>query len=315
MVDGYERLRVAAIVVVFRTPEPLLERCIESVRVAANSADCDVDIIIADNGGTYTPELMELADIWCDTGSNLGFGVAVNLAIRRAVAPLTLLVNPDSRLEPLCLVELIQEHSRVALADAGPHKGTFFGCLLINGSRPQELAYQVWWSQAQHLLQRGNWRKWLERVIDQGAATSAPRLCGAGLFGSTQHLRTLGPFSDEFFLYGEDVDFSLRARAQGFSLVLVPKAVIRHDAGGSSEGVAQLVESARADAHLRLLARHQVYVVSLFGRLEFALGATVGLFAGARIASRSQARFRELRRWQLSRVADPLFPTGREGVS
>ena len=44
----------------------------------------------------------------------------------------------------------------------------------------------------------------------------------------------IGGMDDRFFLYGEDAEFSARARARGFRPVVVPAAVIQHDVGGST---------------------------------------------------------------------------------
>jgi len=46
--------------------------------------------------------------------------------------------------------------------------------------------------------------------------------------------RELGGFDERFFVYGEDVDLGLRARAAGYRPLLCPDAVVVHDVGASS---------------------------------------------------------------------------------
>jgi GT2 family glycosyltransferase len=45
-----------------------------------------------------------------------------------------------------------------------------------------------------------------------------------------------GGMDERFFLYGEDAEFSIRARRNGFRPVIVPDARIVHEVGGSTEG-------------------------------------------------------------------------------
>jgi len=49
-------------------------------------------------------------------------------------------------------------------------------------------------------------------------------------------IETIGFMNDSYFLYWEDVDYSLRAQKAGFKIKLEPKAVIWHKNAGSSEG-------------------------------------------------------------------------------
>jgi GT2 family glycosyltransferase len=51
-------------------------------------------------------------------------------------------------------------------------------------------------------------------------------------------LERAGLLDEGLFLYVEDVDLSLRARAAGFAVVFVPDAVVRHKGAASSGGSA-----------------------------------------------------------------------------
>jgi hypothetical protein len=41
-------------------------------------------------------------------------------------------------------------------------------------------------------------------------------------------LERVGPLDESYYIYGEDVDFSLRARKAGYKVVYVPEAIFRH---------------------------------------------------------------------------------------
>ena len=62
--------------------------------------------------------------------------------------------------------------------------------------------------------------------------------CAEFLSGAVTLLRMsayhqIGPFDPRLFLYYEDDDFCMRLRTAGFSLILVPDAVVSHVGGGS----------------------------------------------------------------------------------
>jgi len=60
------------------------------------------------------------------------------------------------------------------------------------------------------------------------------RLHGAGMMMRGELLRSVGLLDDAFFMYDEDVDWCVRARAAGWALWLVPSARVLHHGGASS---------------------------------------------------------------------------------
>src|SRR5262249_38048819 len=62
------------------------------------------------------------------------------------------------------------------------------------------------------------------------------RADGAAMAISRRLIEKVGLLDEDLFLYVEDVDLSLRARAAGFAVVFVPNAVVRHKGSASSGG-------------------------------------------------------------------------------
>lgn len=296
---------VSVIYVAYRTPIELLRSSIESVADAAKAAGSEVEIIVADNGGLDRGALPEHAVV-VGVGENLGFGKAVNSCVARASGEAVLLMNPDSRLDPAAFSKLF-----AALVQADSRR-VLFGCLLINGQAPQIHAYNVWWTSTSLMLRKQALARQLDRWIAGARPVVVPRLCGAGLFARREHLLELGPFDDDFFLYGEDVDLSLRAHDLGYQTVLVPTALVRHDAGSSSEGSGGLVQRARTDAHFRLVSKNQPYFISILIRGEYVaitlLGVVLSMLRSAGASSRLE-RLREVRRWGLKSSVAPFQPS------
>ncbi len=72
-------------------------------------------------------------------------------------------------------------------------------------------------------------RGYLER--DDGrydVAEDVPAWCGAAVLLRAEYLRTTGLFDERLFLYYEDLELSLRGRANGWRYRYVPSSVVRH---------------------------------------------------------------------------------------
>jgi GT2 family glycosyltransferase len=66
------------------------------------------------------------------------------------------------------------------------------------------------------------------------AAVDAQWVSGCALLVRLAALPTIGLLDEEFFLYGEDVEWCLRARAAGYRVVHEPAAVVHHADGVSA---------------------------------------------------------------------------------
>lgn len=300
-------MTISVVYVAYRTPVEMLLRSIESVRTAAFHAGIEVDVTVVDNGGvsSYSDRLASVRII--GTGVNIGFGRAVNLALQSVHGDRLLLMNPDSVVREDLLRELERARSLA-------RPGTMFGALLLKNGRPQVHAYNLWWGSIGLLLHKRRWATRLEKSRIAGAPVAVARLCGAGWYAARDDLKALGAFDESFFLYGEDVDLSLRALQAGHPLVLVPRAVIEHDAGTSSEASTGFVERAQTDAHLRLLAKHRSRAISLAGRVEVICAALAGsiMTKDARLRAARLARLEEVRRWGLRKMAPPFDPSASD---
>lgn len=59
---------------------------------------------------------------------------------------------------------------------------------------------------------------------------------GCAMLISKKVVENIGLFDENYFLYLEDIDFSIRAKKKGFRIAFIPQSVIYHYNAGSTEG-------------------------------------------------------------------------------
>ncbi|MCX6765402.1 MAG: glycosyltransferase family 2 protein [Candidatus Moranbacteria bacterium] len=150
-------------------------------------------------------------------GANLGFAAGSNVGIRYALekmADYIFLINPDAIVEKDTLRILVKEAEQSA--NAG-----IFSPLII-----KEDHYSVWFA--------GGKIKWLtmktvhifEPLSNKPYETQY--ISGCTMFVKKEIFRQIGLLDERFFLYYEDADFCLRARKEGFKIMVIPQVQVYH---------------------------------------------------------------------------------------
>jgi GT2 family glycosyltransferase len=222
-----------------------------------------------------------------ELGPRAGFGAANNAGLRRARHPVTVLLNPDCELLDSSLVQLVARAAseppalhapRLLNADLTVQRsahplpgtpGTLLPALVHPAALPRGLRDRV-----------EPWRAQRPRTVGWAIA--------ACLAAPTAALARLGPFDPEAFLFFEDLDLCLRARAQGVRTVLHPDLRVRH-LGGHATSVVY-----RDEPHELLARRRRDVVERARSRRarrvdDVSLLLTYATRAGARIALRRPA--------------------------
>lgn len=190
-------------------------------------------------------------------GSNVGFARACNLGVQAAgPSEFVWFVNPDVRCEPDCHA-LLRSHT-------GPATATAPAIRTGTGELERSIKSRAYVSPVTLLARE----LIIGRMAHLGsptpptAPTSVEMLSGACLFVRRSDFDRVGGFDGEFFLYGEDLDLSLRLRATGVDLRYIPTARAVHVTGTGSGGPAPTEEIWKIKgresrrAHSRLLEVH-----------------------------------------------------------
>jgi N-acetylglucosaminyl-diphospho-decaprenol L-rhamnosyltransferase len=247
---------VSVIVIAYRSAAHL-PACLEAL---AHSTEALVrETILVDNAsGDGTPDLVrrqapEARLIVND--ANRGFAAAVNQAARLAGGRYLLLLNPDARPLPGCVERLVAElDARPEAALAGPQ-------LLDPDGTPQPSAWPapgvltlVYDALLLHNLMP---RSRLRLVTAPGPeAVEVECLSGACLLVRRAAFEALGGLDERFFIYYEDTDLAVRARAAGHGIRLVPRAQTVHLVGGSSFQDRRAFRARFYESRGRFLAKH-----------------------------------------------------------
>lgn len=165
---------------------------------------------------------------------NPGFGAANNVGVERAEHPVTVLLNPDCELLDGSLALLAARAAggglwapRLLNPDGSLQRSAYqlpgtIGALLPAVVHPPILPLPL-----------------LERVepFRSERARSVGWAIAACVAASTETLRRLGPFDPAQFMFYEDMDLCLRARAAGIPTVFEPAVRVRHLGGHSTRPV------------------------------------------------------------------------------
>ncbi len=177
---------------------------------------------------------------------NPGFGAANNAALALAREPVTVLLNPD------CLLLDDQLERLVALA-AG-QRALLAPRLLNDDGSLQRSAHPLPAGRGGYFaalgLQRllpGRLRCRIEPYRSTGPVVVGWAI-GACLAAQTSLLTLLGPFNDRDFLFSEDLDLCLRARALAVPTVFDPSVTLVHSGAHTS---ADLPDQQRAELQAR----------------------------------------------------------------
>jgi GT2 family glycosyltransferase len=185
-----------------------------------------LSLILVDNGSTddsvarIRAAFPEIEII--ESPRNLGFGAGNNLGIRRALdrgAKYVWLLNNDTVVRPDTLRALI------AVAEADPSLGAV-GSVLYYAHAPRQVQA---WGGGYLNLRMGTTHHFHEAVPWERLEylTAASILIPAKMF------ENVGLFDEQYFMYWEDTDLSMRMRRAGWKLGVAEGATLLHKEGGT----------------------------------------------------------------------------------
>ncbi len=208
---------VTAVVVAYETGRILI-RCLESLEWGG----VDGLQVVLVNNGPEAPELAEAAGMsgveLVSPRENLGFAGGCNLGASHARGDVLVFLNPDTVVAEGGLAELAQTLDDSTIGIAMPRLRLL--------DEPERL------NSAGNVLHIAGFA-WAGGYGEPADDVTGPRdvayASGAALAIRAETFRELGGFTDELFLYQEDLDLGWRARLRGLRIVMTPAADVYHD--------------------------------------------------------------------------------------
>jgi len=160
---------------------------------------------------------------------NLGFAAGSNIGIRYAIAKKAdyiFLLNNDTLVSPDCIDNL------VAQAHTLPNAGILTPKIVY-----AENSNQIWFAGSwchPLTLDATGFGRCKSYQIQDCEPQPVDYIFGTAMLIRREVVERIGLFDESFFMYYEDMDFCLRARAAGYKLYYVPTAIVQHHVAAST---------------------------------------------------------------------------------
>ena len=229
------------VVIVNWNSGPQLRECLQSFAAVADD-DVAVRVTVIDNASTdgSSEDLSAPVPLTIvRNADNRGFGAACNQGAAGSEADFLLFLNPDTRLMAGSLAQPV----RYLRADENESVG-IVGIQLVDAAghvARNTARAPTAWSMVGHSagLDRIAPRLVAPHFVTEWAhdqTRTVDQVMGAFLLVRRGVFEALGGFDERFFVYYEDLDFSVRARAQGWRSVYLAAAQAFHRGQGTTEG-------------------------------------------------------------------------------
>jgi len=234
------------IIVVSYNTRRLTIDCLHSVYGALEKSDLRAHVWVVDNASPdgsaeRIRECFPQAEMIASQ-ENLGFAGAANLAIEMMAGAQSspryvLLLNPDTLVShdalPL-MVAFLDEHPQAGIVGPGLVYGD--GSFQHSAFRFPTLwmAFFDFWTINHRLLDSRLNGRYPRRLYERGEPFPIDHPLGAALMIRWETIRQIGRLDTGFFMYCEEIDWCMRAKAAGWGVHCVPRAKITHLAAQST---------------------------------------------------------------------------------
>lgn len=230
-----------SIIIVNYNAEKFLQRCLSSVY--AETKKIPFDVWVVDNNSTDLSVSMVQQNFpqvnLIENKENVGFAKANNQAITNCAGDYILLLNPDTLILRNALEKVVN------FMDENPTVG-ICGCKVLNEDGTLQLACRrsiptpgVAFFRLTGLSRLFPNSKLMAEYnltyLDSNKAHEVGAVSGAFLLTRRKVVDNIGKLDQRFFMYGEELDWCLRAKKAGWTVMYYPDVEITHYKGECSK--------------------------------------------------------------------------------
>jgi GT2 family glycosyltransferase len=230
-----------SIIIVNWNSKDYLLKCLQSVY--ASLSDLSFEVIVIDNAsfdgcGEMLARQFPVVR-YIQSEENIGFAKANNLAASQSYGRNLLFLNPDTEIVRTAILRLIRS------METSPAAGVVGGRILNTDGTLQTSCVQSLPTVSNQLLGLNLLQRWFPASGLWGKAAlykdardpvEVEGITGACLMTTRDIFEKVGRFSEDYFMYFEDMDYCLKVRRGGWRNYYVPDAIIVHHGGKSSGG-------------------------------------------------------------------------------
>ena len=201
----------------------------------------DTEIILVDNGSTdanWSEGLTNISNLkLIRLETNLGFGAANNIAAKKAVGDILLLLNNDT-ITTSSFIDRIEKEFRndSSIGIIGPRIYNRDGSLQLSYGRFPSILVEVIDKIIYRLVDKKNKpvSSYLMKRYSKRKFTDW--VTGAALFIRKDLFLSINGFDESFFMYFEDKELCKRVKDSGKKVAYIPDVSLIHLRGGSADG-------------------------------------------------------------------------------
>jgi GT2 family glycosyltransferase len=279
-------IKLSVVVLNWNQPQLTID-CLNSL-LAAKRGKITLEIILVDNNSKeeairklkkyfdrvrFQKRTRKISFVLIENKKNLGFAQGNNRGIKQALkngADYIFILNNDTKIDSNCLVSLVEAARKRSQSSIFVPKIYYAPGFEFHQDRYQEkdLGKVIWYAGG-----RIDWTNVLGihigvDEVDRGQYDEEKEIffaTGCAFLAKTEVFKQIGLFDKRFFLYLEDLDFSLRALKAGFRILFIPQAIVYHKNAGSSGGAGSKLQNYYLSRNRLLFAfKHGYWKIKLF---------------------------------------------------
>lgn len=231
---------LSVIIVSYNTKE-LLKQTVQSV--IDNAKDISYEIFVTDNNssdGSVEMLKEEYPSVnLIESKENLGFPKGNNVAIKKARGRYILLLNSDTKVIGECLQNCVK------YMDKNPKVGAL-GCKVElpsgkldhackRGFPTPEASLYYFLKLHKFFPDKKKFGEYTMSYVKDDEIAPVDSLTGAFMMIPKKVVDEVGMLDEEFFMYGEDIDWCFRIKKDGYEVLYYPEEKIIHYKGSSSK--------------------------------------------------------------------------------
>lgn len=280
-------MKVSVLIVGFKNLGDIAQ-CLSAL---SQSSYTDFDVFVCENGGPESYKQLaslptrlaggQVVDLF-EAPSNVGFAGGVNIGIRaRPEADAWWILNPDTVPAATCLESLVARMTRGGCSAVGGELTNLEGHSQSVGGKWNMFFARATRLPISHILDQQNYSDRVESQLDF--------ISGANLLVRRDLVEGIGLMREDYFLYGEEVEWCLRAKRAGFGLGFAPGGRVIHSHGSTTGAGEKLSDRPKLPVYLD--ERNRLHIVRDLSPIWFPVTVLLSLFIlSAKFAGRGHFR-------------------------